>query len=202
MRRSEFLVEDQEAIKAFLETCEYGVLSLVSGDEPYGVAVNFAYDEGTFYFHGAREGRKAQAIGETAPCSLTVVRPYAYIPSYFSNTHSACPATQFFASVIACGQVTRLDTMSQKIVGLNALMTKMQPEGGYDPIDETNPIYTKMLSQTGVYMIESHTLTLKVKVGQNLPQERYETLIEHMKNRNSINDHETFLAMQAHQPKG
>lgn len=196
MRRSEFEVTDTHEIEAFLDECEYGVLSLISADEPYGVAVNFAYRDGKFYFHGALEGRKAEAIGERVKCSFTVVKPYAFIPSYFSDTRSACPATQFFASVIAGGEVIRLDDPIQKAFGLTALMEKMQSEGGYEAIDAVNPIYTKMLEKTGVYRIVPDFITLKVKAGQNLSPERHAALMERMRERDSSTDHATLSLMQ------
>lgn len=201
MRRSEFEVTDTHEIETFLGECDYGVLSLISGNEPYGVAVNFAYRDGKFYFHGAIAGRKAEAIGEGAKCSFCVVKPYAFIPSYFSNTISACPATQCYASVVANGRVDRLDDMEQKAAGLTALMQKMQPEGGYEPIDPTNPIYTKMLEKTGVYAIKSDTITFKIKVGQHLTKERYDILIEHMNERGSEADRETLSIMKELQTK-
>ncbi len=183
MRRSEFEVTDPNIIESVLSECEYGVLSLISDNEPYGVAVNFAYREGKFYFHGALEGRKAEAIGECAKCSFMVVKPYAYIPSYFSDTRSACPATQYFASVIAAGKVVRLNDPVQKAFGLTALMEKMQPEGGYEPIDAANPIYTKMMGKTGVYAIEHDFITLKVKAGQNLSKDRQASLMSRLEER-------------------
>lgn len=183
MRRSEFQITDADAIETFLAECDYGVLSIISGGEPYGVAVNFAYVDGIFYFHGALEGRKAGAIGTHAMSSFTAVKPYAYIPSYLSDTRSACPATQFYASVVASGTVERLDESAQKAFGLNALMQKMQSEGGYETIDAANPIYTKMLEKTGVYAITPDFITLKVKAGQNLPKERKTGLIEKLEAR-------------------
>lgn len=201
MRRSEFEVTDEKEIESFLGECEYGVLSLISGNVPYGVAVNYAYKDGKFYFHGALEGRKAEAIGEGTQCSFTVVKSYAYIPSYFSDTRSACPATQYFASVIAGGTVSRIDDPVQKAFGLTALMEKMQPEGRYEPIDAENPIYTKMMEKTGVYMIVPDFITLKVKAGQNLSQERHDAMMERIKGRNSAIDHETLSLMKHTQTK-
>ncbi len=195
MRRNEFLIDDVQETERFLGECDHGVLSLISKGEPYGVAVNFVYQEKTFYFHGAIAGQKAEAIGEGAQCSFCVVKPYAFIPSYFSNTTSACPATQCYASVIASGTVKRLDDPEQKAAGLTALMQKMQPEGGYEPIDATNPMYTKILEKTGVYVIKSDTITLKVKVGQHLTKERYDRLIGHMNKRGSDADYETLGVM-------
>lgn len=202
MRRSEFEVTDPQAIESVLGECEYGVLSILSQGEPYGVAVNFAYREGVVYFHGSREGRKAEAIGERAKAAFLVVKPYAYIPSYFSDTRAASPATQFFTSVHISGEAIRVEDEEEKAFGLSSLMEKMQPEGKYDPIDAANPIYTKVLEQTGVYKIVPNVMTLKVKAGQNLPKERYDTLIKHIEERNGSADGATLQLMHTFQPQG
>ncbi|MDD5052855.1 MAG: pyridoxamine 5'-phosphate oxidase family protein [Sulfuricurvum sp.] len=199
MRRSEFEVTDPQAIESVLSECEYGVLSLVSRGEPYGVALNFAYREGVVYFHGSIEGRKVEAIGDRAKVAFLVVKPYAYIPSYFSDTSAAYPATQFFTSVHISGEAIRVSDEREKAFGLTALMEKMQPEGKYDAIDAANPIYTKMMELTGVYKIVPSTMTLKVKAGQNLPKERYDTLIKHIEERNGPVDSATLQLMRQFQ---
>lgn len=147
MRRNEFDVKDPEAIRQVLDKCDYGVVSVISGGEPYGSAVNFVYLDGDVYFHGSREGRRPEAIGSGTIASFLAVDPQAFIPSYFSDTRSACPATQFFASVHIAGTVSPVEDAAVKSEVLNALMRKMQPEGGYDPIAPENPIYTKMLEK-------------------------------------------------------
>jgi nitroimidazol reductase NimA-like FMN-containing flavoprotein (pyridoxamine 5'-phosphate oxidase superfamily) len=178
MRRCEFEVTDPQAIESVLSECEYGVLSLMSCGEPYGVAVNFAYREG-------------------AKVAFLVVKPYAYIPSYFSDTSAAYPATQFFTSVHISGEAIRVSDEREKAFGLSALMEKMQPEGKYDPIDAANPIYTKMMELTGVYKIVPNVMTLKVKAGQNLPKERYDTLLKHIEERNGSVDGATIELMHS-----
>lgn len=196
MRRSEFEVSDPQAIESVLRECEYGVLSLMSRDEPYGVAINFAYREGAVYFHGSIEGRKVEAIGEGAKVAFLVVKPYAYIPSYFSDTSAAYPATQFFTSVHISGEAIPVKDEREKAFGLTALMEKMQPEGKYEPIIAAPPIYTKMMELTGVYKIVPNVMSLKVKAGQNLPKERYDTLIKHIEMRNGSNDSSTIQLMR------
>ncbi|MFZ3052215.1 MAG: hypothetical protein WA099_02320 [Sulfuricurvum sp.] len=70
-----------------------------------------------------------------------------------------------------------------------------------DPIDAGNPIYTKMMELTVVYKIVPNVMTLKVKAGQNLPKERYDTLIKHIEERNGMMDKETIQLMQNVQTK-
>ena len=70
------------------------------------------------------------------------------------------------------GTVTIVEEMSEKCGVLNAMMQKLQPEGGYETIDATNPIYTKMTAQTAVWKLTPSHKSLKVKAGQNLSDER------------------------------
>ncbi|MDX1808577.1 MAG: pyridoxamine 5'-phosphate oxidase family protein [Sulfurospirillaceae bacterium] len=183
MRRDEFQITNEDDIKSVLNECEYGTLSLIAGSEPYGVAVNFVFFEGNIYFHGAKEGRKVDAIKTNPKASFLAVRPYSKIPSYFSNTRAACPATQFFASVHIYGNLIIIENAHDKAKILEEMMKKLQREGGYDKIEADNPMYTKMLEQTGVYALLPETISMKLKAGQNLTNEKKSSLVLQLRER-------------------
>ena len=191
MRRNEFNIENHEAMRELLASCEYGTLSLSSSAQPYGVPLNFVWWEEGIVFHGAKEGKKVNLIAQNPKASFCVVKPYAFIPSYFSQTTSACPATQFFASVIIEGEVTVLSDVGQKADALSALMQKLQPECQYEPIDYENPIYTKMLDATAVFYLKATQSAFKLKMAQNLSLERKKSLIDALEKRGSALDNET-----------
>ncbi len=188
MRRDEFKVTNMDEIKAVLSECEHGTLSLISEGEPYGVAVNFVFFEDKICFHGAQEGRKVEAIKANPHASFLVVKPYSLIPSYFSDTRFACPVTQFFASVHLYGDVTIVEDIHKKAEILEAMMQKLQSEGGYDEIRSENPMYTKMLEKTDVYTLISTTISMKIKAGQNFSDEKKQSLADQLRERNSTND--------------
>ncbi|MDD2358384.1 MAG: pyridoxamine 5'-phosphate oxidase family protein [Thiovulaceae bacterium] len=188
MRRKDFEVDDRQRIEELLAETEYGVLSLIADGEPYGLALNFVYFEEKIYFHGAKEGRKVEAMMTNPQASFLVVQPHSLIPSYFSNTRSACPATQLYSSVHIFGDMSMIKESIEKARILNALMQKLQSEGGYDAINADNPIYTKMLEQTGLYVLTPKTMSLKIKVGQNLSEERKRILIKKLRERNEDKD--------------
>ncbi|MBP9493317.1 MAG: pyridoxamine 5'-phosphate oxidase family protein, partial [Sulfurospirillum sp.] len=169
----------------------YGTLCLSDEKTPYGVPLNFAWWEEGIVFHGAKEGKKVELMAHNPKAYFSVVKPYAFIPSYFSHTTSACPATQFFASVSLEGEVSALENSAEKAKGLNALMQKLQPEGHYETISETNPIYTKMLEATAVFYLKAKQTSFKLKMGQNLNKERKIGLIEELEKRGSALDIET-----------
>ncbi len=192
MRREEFSISNHQAMFEFLDTCEYGVLSLLEEtSRPYGVPLNFASWREGIVFHGAKEGKKQAIISLNPQAHFTVVKPYALIPSYFSHTSLACPATQFFGSVMLEGTIKCIENMEEKADALTALMRKLQPEGRYADITPSNQAYTKMLTQTNIFYMPIEHSSFKLKIGQNLTQERKKLLIEELEKRGTMLDQET-----------
>lgn len=198
MRRNEFNIEDKAQIIALLAKCEYGTLSLIDTEGlPYGVPLNFVWWEEGIALHGAREGKKMQLLAHNPIVSFNVVKRYSLIPSYFSKTRSACPATQFFGSVTIAGTIQLIETLEDKASALNALMQKLQPEMGYDTIDQNNPIYETMLKKTAVMKLTPKSLTCKIKVGQNLSIEQKEAMIKQLLERDKEDDEDTVKCMRS-----
>lgn len=188
MRRDEYETRDKNTLEALLAECEYGTLGLIDDDEPYCVPVNFVWHGGGICFHGALNGRKADIFKKDIKSSFSAVKPYSLIPSYFSGSKSACPATQLFISAHIVGKIKTVTDINEKCAALMALMQKLQPEYGYEPITSENKIYTKMLAETGVCILVPSSFSVKVKMGQNLSKERVEKLITQLQERNSVLD--------------
>jgi nitroimidazol reductase NimA-like FMN-containing flavoprotein (pyridoxamine 5'-phosphate oxidase superfamily) len=198
MRRAEFDVKDENSINEVLQACEYGTLSLISEGKPYVVALNFVFFENSIFFHGSKEGRKIQAIKSNPNASFLLVKPYSFIPSFFSGTMAACPATQFFASVLFEGTVNFIEDGNIKAKVLNALMKKFQSEDSFEEIVYEKAMYTKMLDKTAIFELKPENISCKIKVGQNLNEEKKSRLIEKLKNRDSKIDEETIKQMNLH----
>jgi nitroimidazol reductase NimA-like FMN-containing flavoprotein (pyridoxamine 5'-phosphate oxidase superfamily) len=196
MRRADFEIKDEAVFGTLMSECDYGTLALYDEAGPFAVPVNFAWYSGAICFHGAKEGRKAAAMQDGQKVAFSVVKPYSMVPSYFSNTRMACPATQFYVSVHIEGVVEIVKDDGEKCKLLEALMQKFQPEGGYDPIDSTNPLYTKMLAQTVLWRIVPTNISTKAKVGQNLTDERKNSVIERLSQRGSELDKATIEVIQ------
>lgn len=195
MRRDEFLVTNKETIEEILNECEYGVLSLINENEPYGVPLNFVYFQEKFCFHGAKAGKKIKCIKEDKRASFVGVKEYSRIPSYFSDPNLACPATQFFASVHAQGKVEFVEDVSYKAKILSAFMQKLQKEGGYEPIIP-NEMYNKMLKTTAVFTLTPNTISLKIKAGQNVKEQAFQNLINQLEKRGTKKDLHTIEIMK------
>ena len=183
MRRNEFAITDQETIHALLNECEYGTLSLIDNNVPYGIPLNFVWWEEGVAFHGAKEGKKIELIAQNQHASLSIVKPYSLLPSYFSETTSACPASQLYASIIMQGIITIIDTNEQKASALNALMEKLQPEKRYETISAEKPMYKKRIEEIMILKLTPKSISCKFKMGQNLPPERKKLLLKHLEER-------------------
>lgn len=196
MRRAEFDIKDKHSINEVLEACEYGTLSLINNNKPYCVALNFVYFEGSIYFHGSSEGKKIESIKENSNGAFLVVNPYSTIPSYFFDTVAACPATQFFASVFIEGTLSFVEDGNEKAKILNALMKKFQSEDSFEKIAYDKAMYTKMLDKVAVIKLKPENISCKIKVGQNLNDEKRDKLFEKLKNRSSRVDIKTIKEMK------
>ncbi len=191
-----FEITDEVIIRNMLERAEYGTLALCTDNKPYSVPVNFVELDGNIYFHGAQKGRKMSMISKNMNVSFSVVENYSLIPSYFSsNDGLACPATQFFKSIIVDGVVEVVESREEKAAMFEALMQKLQPEGKYKPfhIDE----YDTMLKATAVLKIVPVEMSAKFKFGQHVTAERFEMICEHLEARGEKLDLETLALMKS-----
>lgn len=192
--KSVFQITDSIIIDDVLSSVEYGTLALCADNIPYSIPLNFVYDKESVYFHGNKKGKKMQMIYENANASFSVVQSYSVIQSYFSsNEQLACPATHFFKSIIIDGQIEIVDSYEEKIKAMSLLMKKLQKEGGYKPF--TDKVYEKMLNAVAVYKLNKKELTAKFKFGQNLSDERFDMVIEHLKKRDTKIDNATIEMM-------
>jgi nitroimidazol reductase NimA-like FMN-containing flavoprotein (pyridoxamine 5'-phosphate oxidase superfamily) len=185
-----------EQINQILDSVTYGTLALSDDDQPYSVPVNFARIGEDIYFHGAHKSRKMEMLRHNPKVSLSVVQEYSVIASYMSSTDElACPANQFFASVSIDGEASIVETREEKAVALEALMQKLQNEGGYKPMSDE--VYTKAIRATAIVKISPSSTTAKYKFGQHLSDERFEMIIKHLEERGESMDIATVEMMQA-----
>ncbi|WP_054958164.1 pyridoxamine 5'-phosphate oxidase family protein [Paenibacillus dakarensis] len=189
MRRSEFLIDNPEEVEQFLGEMSFGFLGTV--DEagcPRVTPLNFVFAEGAFYFHGSRSGEKMDHLFRNPQVSFTVADEYALIPSYFSDPVMACPATAFFKSVTASGNAVVVDDLEEKALALGHFMHKLQPEGGYDPIDAGDPRYVPQLKGVALIKLIPDRMSAKFKFGQNMKPRRRDKVVNGLKNRNENRD--------------
>lgn len=195
MRKSEFEIKDKSIMEDILNSSEYCTFAFCKDNIPYSLPVNFVYKDDIVYFHGAKKGKKKEFIETNSKASFSIAQPYSMIQSYFSSTDGmACPATQFFRSVCADGEVTIVSDYDEKVKALTLIMQKLQSEGKY--IHLSDEVYKKMIGATEVFRFDIEEINGKIKLGQNLAQDRFDMVLEHLENRGSDIDKLTVKLMR------
>jgi nitroimidazol reductase NimA-like FMN-containing flavoprotein (pyridoxamine 5'-phosphate oxidase superfamily) len=198
--KPQFEIKDKNIINDILAGAQYGTLALSEDDIPYSVPVNFAHQGDVIYFHGSLNGRKAEMISKNPYCSFSLVEPYSMIQSYFSSSEGlACPATHFFRSVSIQGKIEIVSDYNEKVLALELLMQKLQSEGNYKPMSDE--VYQKTINITQVFKILIADIKGKVKLGQHLPQERFDMILEHLELRGNEIDKLTIQEMREQREK-
>ena len=87
-----------------------------------------------------------------------------------------------------------VENREEKAMMFEAMMQKLQPEGGYKPLNDE--AYDKALKATAVVKIVPSTVSCKFKFGQHLDKERFDMILNHLKERNSDIDNETIEIMK------
>lgn len=101
---------------------------------------------------------------------------------------------------MASGLAERVEDLDIKGKVLRRFMEKLQPQGGYVPIDAQDSRYTGRLKAVAVVRIVPDRLSAKFKFGQNLTPERFDHISGELHKRNEGRDHETAEMMRKYCP--
>ncbi len=195
VRRKDYEYTDEEGALAFLDGVTHGFVGFVRPDgSPGMIALNFARIDRMLYFHGSAEGEKMTSLAREPRAVFMATDDFSLVPSYYRDPALACPATQYYKAVVVHGEIRFVETRAEKAAGLQALMEKLQPEGGYEPIAD-NRRYRKSLDSTAVLALPIVELTAKFKFGQNLPKRKRAELATKLEERGEGRDAETVAAM-------
>lgn len=124
MRRSEKATDIAKA-EALLRSQDFGVLS-VNGDDgyPYGVPVNYVYDDGKIYFHStSADSHKIDAIRKNEKVSFTIVTEHDLVPEQLDTKYT---------SVIAFGRARVLNSKEETKEALRLLLAGLSPSMAAD----------------------------------------------------------------------
>lgn len=168
--RKEIYRMDRAAAEALLARAPVVHIASTTHDgSPIFRTVHGVVVSGALAFHGAPAGEKTEAIGREAVAAAEEL--IAPIPSYFVDPERACPATTYYLSAQVHGVIERVDDPTEKARALDALMAKLQPEGGHAPIDPGHPryegLYRKPVAGILVLRISLEHIDGKAKLGQN-----------------------------------
>ena len=144
MRRMKQQLEEGDCM-AILSSAMRGVLSVVGdGGYPYGVPINFVYDDGKLYFHCAKEGHKLDAIRACDKTCFTVLdEPQKEPGDWWYHVRS----------VVCFGTMRIVEDEAERMTRLRMLGRKYFPDG-YDlegDLRRSGP-NAEMLEMTIVHM--------------------------------------------------
>ena len=155
MRRSDREITDPSLIEEFIAGENIIRIAFCDEEDIYIVPVNYGYTcaDGryTFYFHGAKAGRKYGLAKSSPDVGFEIDGRYELMPA-----ETACDHSAHFMSVIGTGRLTLIEDRAAKTAALTAVMKQNtgRTEWSFDE---------KMLEATAVFMLEADKLSCKAK---------------------------------------
>jgi nitroimidazol reductase NimA-like FMN-containing flavoprotein (pyridoxamine 5'-phosphate oxidase superfamily)/GNAT superfamily N-acetyltransferase len=200
MRRPIFATSRERALH-FLGSAHHVHLA---STRPDGVPVLRALhgvlvDDAHLAFHAAPIGEKLEVLGRQAVVQAS--RVVAQIPSYFLDPERACPATTLYESVQAHGVVEEVTEPDRRATALEGLMRRLQPEGGYVPIEASSPLYRKALAGLFVAALRIESIDGKSKLMQHKQPRDRTRVIEQLWRRGDPGDVEAIESIRAANPE-
>lgn len=174
------------------------VATITHDGEPVLRTVHAVVVRGGLAWHGAPAGEKMETVGRRAVIAAEEV--VASVPSYFLDPEKACPATTLYRSVEVHGAIERVDDPAHKAEVLQALMEKLQPEGGHVPIDARHPLYEKAVAGILILRVALERLDGKAKLAQNRTPAERSRLLEKLWERGSPGDPAAIELLRAESP--
>jgi GNAT superfamily N-acetyltransferase/nitroimidazol reductase NimA-like FMN-containing flavoprotein (pyridoxamine 5'-phosphate oxidase superfamily) len=165
MRRAEFAMSPDEARRYLAQAEVMHCCGVLESGEPVLKTVHGVVVDDWLCFHSSPKGEKTSLLDR--PVVLTVEETVARLPSYFTDPERACPATTLFRSVQVHGVLQALLDPAVKARALQALMTKLQPQGGYVPIADGDARYAPQVRGLLVAGVRLERVDGKAKLAQN-----------------------------------
>lgn len=155
MRRSDREIKDPSLIEGFIANEKIIRVAFYDGGDIYIVPVNYGYanNDGryTFYFHGAKAGRKYELAKSSPDVGFEIDGKFELM-----QADTACDFSAHFMSVIGTGRLRLLTEKADKTSALTALMkqTTGRKEWQFDD---------KAIEATAVFALEAEKLSCKAK---------------------------------------
>ncbi|MEI8254776.1 MAG: GNAT family N-acetyltransferase [Deltaproteobacteria bacterium] len=165
MRRAEFAMPHEQALAFLAAQPVVRLAGATSDGEPILRTLNTVVHDGWLAFHSAPKGEKTGLLGTKVVASAD--ETVAVIPSTFLGPERACDATTLYQSVQAHGVLEAIESPDAKAAILQALMEKLQPGGGYAPIDADHPRYRSAVKGLLIAGIRLTRVDGKAKLAQN-----------------------------------
>ncbi len=185
-------IKSKEKIKEFLDQEHVGrIASIDENGYPQIIPMNFVFLDDSIYLHSHTKGEKLDNVARNEKVGFEVDRELEFLPSYFEHPTDASVADTLYISVVIKGKGELIKDAQEKILALNGLMKKYQPEGRYEPMAPQMPV----LDEVSVIRITPDTIRGKYKIGQNMHPEKRMELAKRIHERNLPSAKETLKIM-------
>lgn len=154
MRRRDREITDENKIEEFLAKEQILRIAFYDEGDIYIVPVNYGYLRGkkySFYFHGAKAGRKYELAGNNPLVGFEIDGNYALLKG-----ETACDFSATFQSVIGTGILSLVEDNAEKIIGLNTIMKQTTSEEEWHYSEE-------MLETVAVFRLDADKISCKAK---------------------------------------
>lgn len=155
MRRNDREITDKEAIELFIAEEQILRIAFYDQGDIYIVPVNYGYlyenDRYSFYFHGAKAGRKYELSKSEPKVGFEIDGKYKLLEG-----ETACDFSATFQSVIGTGTLHLVDEKEEKKSGLNTIMKQTTKQENWNYQNE-------MLEAVAVFRLDVDKISCKAK---------------------------------------
>jgi len=185
-------IKSKEKIKEFLNQEHIGRISSIDKNGyPQIIPMNFVYLDDVIYMHSHTRGEKLENIKKNQKVGFEVDKELEFLPSYFEDPKDASLADTLYISVVIKGIASIVTEKNEKVKALNGLISKYQPEGGYEPLNTD----MEVLDEVSVIKVKPESIRGKYKIGQNLHTKKRKELARLILERNSSTAKNTLKIM-------
>ena len=134
MRRAEREVTDRGQLLEIIGRCTCCRVAFSDPEGAYIVPLSFAFVPGQpdrFYFHGAKEGRKASLIAKRPKVGFELDCAYELVAG-----QSGCKYSCRYQSIVGTGVIGEVQDLEEKKQALSALMRQYEPSRSFAFTDE------------------------------------------------------------------
>ena len=186
------IIKSKDKIIKFLSEESTGRISSIDKEGfPQIIPMNFVFLDNSVYMHSHIRGEKIENIKRNSKVGFEVDRNLEFLPSYFSDPDDASLADTLYISVVIKGEAILVENKKEKVLALNGLMKKYQPEGRYTPMREDMDV----LDATAVIKVTPKEMNGKYKIGQNMSKEEKIELATKILDKNSKTAKDTVKIM-------
>ena len=186
------IIKSKNKIIEFLNEEKTGRISSIDENGyPQIIPMNFVLINNVVYMHSHTKGEKLDNIKRNTKVGFEVDRNLEFLPSYFFDPNDASLADTLYVSVVIKGEAEIVGNRKEKVLALNGLMKKYQPEGNYEPMNEN----MEVLEAVAVIKVIPKEMNGKYKIGQNMTNQEKTKLAENILKKNSKTALETLEIM-------